>query len=65
MREDFFGALENFFWQTCQPRDLDSVTFVRAPWDDFEQEIRLLESGFDQGLVGFAVIVPVATRSGP
>src|SRR6266542_685046 len=42
VRENFFGAIENFFWQTGEARDVDSVTFVRTAGDNFAQENDLL-----------------------
>ena len=42
MRKNFFRAVEDFFWQAGEPRDLDAVTFVRAAGDDFAQENDLL-----------------------
>src|SRR5438309_2291095 len=41
VRENVFGAIEDFFWQTGQTRDVDSVTFVRATGDDLAQENNL------------------------
>src|SRR5262249_20601686 len=42
MRENIFGAVENFFWQTGEARHVDAVTFVRATGDNFAQENDLL-----------------------
>src|ERR1700730_8029145 len=38
MRKNFLGPVENFLWQTRQPRHLDSVAFVCATRDNFSQE---------------------------
>ncbi len=42
MRENFLRPVENFLWQTRQPRDLNTVAFVRAARDDFAQENDLI-----------------------
>src|SRR5207249_10830297 len=42
MRKNFLGPVENFLWQTCQPRDLDAIAFVRTAWHDFAKENDLI-----------------------
>ena len=42
MGKNFLGAIENFFGQTGEARDLDAVAFVCAAWDDFAKKNDLL-----------------------
>src|SRR5262249_40938168 len=42
MRENFFGAIEDFLWQTGEAGDLDAVAFVCAAGGDFAEKNDLL-----------------------
>src|SRR5207249_5248048 len=42
MRKNFLGPVENFLWQTCQPRNLDAIAFVRTAGHDFAKENDLI-----------------------
>ena len=42
MRQDLLRSIENFLWQTGQPRHLDAVTLVCAAGNDLAQENDLL-----------------------
>src|SRR5207244_10336186 len=42
MRQNIFRSVENFFRQTGQARDVDSVAFIRAAGDDLSQKNDLI-----------------------